>query len=302
MLIGVSLDTHADFMPAADVVRLARKIEHLGFESLWLSDAFGREPLAFAAWLLAKTDHLRIGTAVANVYGRDPDSAAQARRTLGEASGGRFMLGLGVSNEYAVAMRKAAWAPPASKMASYLDGLSAASVASAPGGAPVYVAAHGPGLAALGRDKADGIMTWAMPPAHTAAMRELLGRGPHISAQLPVILTGNAALARNIARSYLAVWLGMPSYRAAWGRAAGLEDSDFEAGGSNRLIDALCAWGGASAVSARIREFQQAGATRVILEPLRMADSRTAHVIPGLGGADADWDSLEQLAATLLCA
>src|SRR4051812_7006448 len=98
-LIGITLNKHIDFLPLADVVDIARNLEAQGYESLWLVDAFAREPFALAAWLLAKTARIKVGTGVANVYGRDAVSAAQFRQTLGEASGGRFLLGLGVSNQ-----------------------------------------------------------------------------------------------------------------------------------------------------------------------------------------------------------
>lgn len=298
--IGVTLDTHTDFLPAGDVVALAKKIETLGFESLWLSDAFSREPLALAAWLLAKTETLKVGTAIANVYGRDADSAAQVRKTLGEASGGRFLLGLGVSNKYMNDMRKAEWVPPLKKMGPYLDQLNSAVVASAEGTAPVYVAAHAEGLAKLGRDKANGILTWTMPTAHTASMRALLGEGPHISAQLPVIPVSDPVEARQIGRDYLTVWLGLPSYRTAWAEIAGMTDADFENGGSDRLIDTIVAWGDEAAIRKRIGEYEAAGATRVIIEPLRKAQNAAHEVIEGHGKMAADWDALDRLAPVLL--
>lgn len=299
-LIGVTLDTHTDQLPAASVVNIVQKIERLGFDSVWLSDAFGREPLILAAWLLARTERLRVGTAIASVYGRDADSAAQTRTTLGEASGGRFLLGLGVTNPYMAGLRKADWIPPVPKMSAFLDQLNGATVASAEGSAPVYVAAHAPGLAKLGRDKADGILTWAMPPAHTAAMRAMIGEGPHISAQLPVILNGDPAEARQIARDYLTVWLGLPSYRKAWAEALGLEDADFENGGSDRLIDTVVAWGDEAAIRARVDEYAEAGATRIIIEPLGKPTVAQGHVIEGHGKMEADWTMLDRLAPALI--
>ena len=134
-----------------------------------------------------------------------------------------------------------------------------------------------------------------MPPAHTASMRALLGVKPAISAQLPVILNNDPSAARQIGRDYLTVWLGLPSYRKAWSES-GLNAADFENGGSDKLIDTIIAWGDEKAIATRIDAYAAAGATRVIIEPLREQAGSRDHVIEGHGKMAADWDALARLA------
>ncbi|MEQ8662585.1 MAG: LLM class flavin-dependent oxidoreductase, partial [Gammaproteobacteria bacterium] len=87
-----------DNLPAAELVAFVQDIEALGYDSYWIPELFGREPIATAAHLLANTRTISVATGIANIYVRDAYAMAQARHTLSELSGGRFILGLGVSN------------------------------------------------------------------------------------------------------------------------------------------------------------------------------------------------------------
>lgn len=92
--IGVLFNT--DRMSGAEFVDYAKRLEQAGVDSLWLAELFGREPFAAAGALLANTERLRVGTAIANIYARDAVAAAAASATLAELSNNRFELGLGV--------------------------------------------------------------------------------------------------------------------------------------------------------------------------------------------------------------
>ncbi|MCP5029371.1 MAG: LLM class flavin-dependent oxidoreductase [Actinomycetia bacterium] len=96
MQLGVLYNT--DRMVGPDLVAYAQRLERLGHESLWVPELFGREPLALAGWLLAATEKIMIVTGIINVYARDAVATAAGATTLAEMSGGRFHLGLGVSN------------------------------------------------------------------------------------------------------------------------------------------------------------------------------------------------------------
>jgi probable F420-dependent oxidoreductase len=253
---------------STELVALAQRIEGLGYESLWLPELLGREPFATAGFLLGHTSRLALGTAIANVYVRDANAMAQARQSLAELSGGRFMLGLGVSNAAFNQARGHGWQAPLTKMSAYFDTLSAARIDSPAGPrAPTYLAAHGPALQSLAATRADGIVTYLMPPEHTARARARIGATPALNAVAFFLAEPDPAVARRKARAALALYVRLDYYHREW-RRLGFADADFADGGSDRLIDALVAWGDATALHARIAAYERAGASRVIVLPL----------------------------------
>ena len=298
--VGVTLDTHTEMLPGREVVEIVRRHEEWGFESQWLSDALGREPFALASWLLAHTSRIKVGTAVANLYGRDAMTAAQMRNTLNELSGGRFLMGLGVSNAQINALRHAPWVPPATKLREYLTQLANDMSTSAEWGGekPVYVAAHGPLSQKVACELADGIMTWTMMPAHIRHTRQRMGPDKAINAQMACIFTEDPQIAYETARKYIPIWLSLPHYRQAW-MDSGFEESDFEDGGSTRLMDALFGWGSPQAIRDKITEYHEAGATRVIVEPIRVVREARTHPLLGEILVEGDFGQLEKLAPLL---
>jgi len=251
------------------LVEFALAIEALGYESLWVPELTGREPVATAAYLLARTTTLKIGTGIANVYVRDAHCMAQTRQTLAELSGGRFLLGLGVSNVGLNSARGHDWQAPLPKLRAYLDAMAAAGVQSpAPArSAPLYVAAHGPKLQALGAARSDGILTYLMPPTHTADSRVRIGDTAALNAVCPMLMEPDPAAARARIRKQLSYYLTLDYYHREW-RKLGFTDADFADGGSDVLVDTIVGWGDATALKARASSFEQAGATRLIVMPL----------------------------------
>ncbi len=260
-----------DRYPRDALLARVDEIERLGFESLWLPETFGREPLATAGFLLARTERICVGTGIANVYVRDAHAMAQASRSLAELSGGRFLLGLGVSNAGMNAMRGHAWEPPLAKMKSFLDQLAAAAVQSpAPARpAPLHLAAHGPHLQKLGAARASGVITFLMPVQHARETRARIGAETELSVVVPFIAERDPVAARAKARAGLKLYTQLDYYRREW-RALGFAEAEFADGGSDALIDALVAWGDADGLSARVAAFEREGATRVIVNPLAL--------------------------------
>lgn len=265
--LGVLIGTES--FAADTLVEFAAAIESLGYESLWVPELTGREPVATASYLLARTERLKIGTGIANVYVRDAHCMAQTRQTLAELSGGRFMLGLGVSNVGLNSARGHQWQAPLPKLRAYLDAMAAAEVHSpAPARpAPLYVAAHGPKLQALGAGRTDGILTYLMPPTHTAEARARIGDAAELSAVCPLLAEPDAATARARIRKQLRYYLTLDYYHREW-RQLGFTDADFADGGSDVLVDTIVGWGNAAALKARVSSYEQAGATRLIVMPL----------------------------------
>ena len=275
-----------DRMGAAELSAFALRIEGLGYDALWLPELLGREPIATAGWLLARTERLRVVTGIANVYARDALAAAQARRTLAELSGGRFVLGLGVSHPPMAEARGQKWVMPVPKLRAYLDGIRAAQLRSPepPTPAPIWIAAHGPGLLRLAREKADGANTYLMPPQHTREAREILGPEKTLTVVLSCCLCSDVDRARQIVRRGLRVYMSLPAYQQRW-RDYGFADTDFADGGSDRLIDMLTASGTETQIRDRINTYREAGATQVEIIPLNPE-----------GGAEPAWKLLEALA------
>ncbi len=116
-----------DGLPAPAAAAFAQRVEALGYGALWIPEAVGREPFAHASWLLSNTQRLVVATGIASIYARDPVTARQGQLTLAEQSGGRFLLGLGVSHAPMVErVRGLKYSAPVATMRSYLEKLKLA--------------------------------------------------------------------------------------------------------------------------------------------------------------------------------
>jgi probable F420-dependent oxidoreductase len=251
------------------LVEFVQGLDRRGYDSVWVPELLGREPMATAGYLLGRTRRIAVGTAIANVYVRDPHATAQARQALAEMSGGRFILGLGVSNSTFNTSRGHTWQPPLSKMRSYLEAMDAVKVMAPAPTVPcrTYIAAHGPQLQRLGAARTDGIITYLMTPEHARQSRARIGPTAELNAVAMFLAEVDPDVARRKARGALKMYVTLDYYHREW-RKLGFVDADFANGGSDRLIDAMVAWGGAGDLRARIAAFERAGATRVIVVPL----------------------------------
>ncbi len=193
---------------------------------------------------------------------------AQARQSLAELSGGRFILGLGVSNVQLNASRGHAWQPPVQKMTAYLDALDAVTVASPapPQPCPTYVAAHGPQLQRLAAARTNGVITYLMTPQHARESRKRIGPTAELNVVAMFLAERDPVIARAKARAGIKVYVGLDYYHREW-RKLGFTDVDFTDGGSDRLVDTLVAWGDERVLQDRLAAFEDAGATRVIVMP-----------------------------------
>jgi probable F420-dependent oxidoreductase len=252
----------------SDLVLHAQRLETLGYHELWLPEIFGREPFATAGYLLAKTSKLRVSSGIANVYAHDADSAAQAANTLAELSGNRFSLGLGVSHPILIEPRGHTWIAPVPKMRSFLERLRVAPIDSphASQRAPVIVAGHGSGLLRVARDLGDGALLFLQPAEAVRMARDILGPDKAIHTVVRCVLDNNPVTARELARRACAFYLSLPAYHARWGDL-GFTASDWSGGGSDRLIDAICAWGDAETIRTKLATHSAAGASHIVLYP-----------------------------------
>jgi probable F420-dependent oxidoreductase len=261
-----------DPMNAADSAEFARKVEQLGYRVLWIPEAVGREPFAHSAYLLSRTERLTMATGIANIYARDPMTMVAASKTVAELSGGRFILGIGVSHRPLVEnLRGHSYDKPYSYMREYLAKMkSALYFASSPKeDAPLLLAALHPKMLALAAAEAKGTHTYFVPPEHTAKARAAIGPAPWICVAQAVILETDAAQARKAAREYMKTYVPrLPNYTNNL-KALGWADAEFADGCSDRLVDAIVAWGTEDKIRDRIEAHLKAGATHVCILPLR---------------------------------
>ena len=257
-----------DLQPAARAREVAAEVEALGYAALWLPEAVGREVTTHASVLLDATDRLVVATGVANIFNRLPHAAAAAQRLLADDSGGRFLLGLGVSHAPMVeGMLGQEWSRPLTRMREYLDGMdNAFSVSPAPPEAPPRVlAALGPKMLALAASRAWGAHTYFVPVEHAPVARASLGDGPMLLVEQAAVLSSDPEVARSAARKHMAIYLTLPNYtnnlrRLGWG------DDDLADGGSDKLVDAIVAWGEVDAVVDRVRAQLDGGADHVCVQ------------------------------------
>ncbi|GGS51365.1 LLM class F420-dependent oxidoreductase [Streptomyces violaceus] len=237
-----------------ELAEAAAELEELGYGAVWLG---GNSSAANAAPLIEATSRLTVGTSIQSIWQHEPDAAATAFAELESAHPGRFLLGLGVSH----AKRVEQYARPYSALVEHLDGLDAA-------GVPAdrrLLAALGPKSLRLARDRAAGSIPYLVTPEHTAHARDLLGEGPLLAPELGVVPETDPTRARALAREFLGIYLPLQNYTNNFLRHGFTED-DLTDGGSDRLVDALFAWGDDTAIRAKIDTYFEAGADHIALQ------------------------------------
>ncbi len=265
----IGIWTAFEKQPASKLKEAVAELEQLGYGAVWYSEGLGRESLTQAGLLLSASSRMVIATGITNIYGRDPVTAASAQKTLSEAYPDRFVLGLGVSHIPLVeSLRGHAYEKPVAKMSAYLDAMDKAPYNSvAPASMYRVLAALGPKMLELSGKRTNGAHTYNVTPEHTATAREILGAGPWLCVEQAVVLEADAARARQIARAFLGFYLTLPNYTNNFLRLGFTED-DSKNGGSDRLIDAIIAWGTLDAVKKRIEAHLAAGADHVCIQAL----------------------------------
>lgn len=267
--VGIWTTTHESVAPSR-ISEVATPVEAAGFSALWIPEAWGRESLTSAQLLLERSRHLVVATGISSIYARDAMAAGAGARTLGESSGGRFVLGLGVSHRPLVERgRGGTYDQPLEAMRRYLDALAAAPNFSAEHETrvPVVLAALGPRMLSLAAERADGALSYLVVPGHTQRARGILGTGSFLAVEQSVVLGQDREEFLRRAHEHLNIYTGLENYRASW-RRLGFDDGDFVRGGSERLCDALVAHGDAEHVAAVVADHVEAGADHVCLQVL----------------------------------
>ncbi|HEX7399277.1 MAG TPA: LLM class F420-dependent oxidoreductase [Candidatus Limnocylindrales bacterium] len=244
----------------------AAELESLGYGTLWMPGATGPEFFARADECLAATRQLVIAAGILSVWTNPAREVAADRAALSGRYSGRFLLGLGVSHPHLVERQTGRrFEHPVAVMAGYLDELAATS-------APVpreelVLAALGPRMLALARDRSWGAHPYFVTPEHTHLARFVLGPGRLLAPEQAVVLEPDPARARAIARRHTATYLRVPNYTNNL-RRLGFTEADFADAGSDRLVDAIVAWGDLAVIGRRVEEHLAAGADHVCLQVL----------------------------------
>ncbi|MEV6024684.1 LLM class F420-dependent oxidoreductase [Streptomyces sp. NPDC052036] len=249
--VGLRSDDSADRSELADS---AAELEQLGFGALWLG---GSSETRHAVPLIEASSHIIVATGIQSIWQHEATETAAHFAHLEKAHPGRFLLGLGVSH----AGLTERYHRPYSAMVGYLDALDTAGV---PAGRRV-LAALGPKMLELSRDRAAGSHPYLVTPEHTARAREILGDAPLLAPEAKVVLDTDPDSARATARDTLSRYLALPNYTKAL-QQFGFTEDDFADGGSDRLVDALFAWGDDDRVRARLESFHAAGADHVAVQ------------------------------------
>jgi len=264
----------------------AAQLEQLGYGALWFPNRAGM--IELAGELLAATHHITIATGIASIWAYPAEEWAVAHHTLTEAHPNRFVLGLGVSHARVVNRSEPGrYDHPVERMSAYLDALDTAAI-------PVptserLLAALGPRMLGLARDRSAGAHPYLVTAEHTRRARESLGTGPILAPEQAVVLETSPERARTIAREHLSMYMQAPNYVNNWLRL-GFTPEDITNGGSDRLVDALVAWGDSATIRERVAEHFEAGADHVCLQVIT-AD-RTALPL-------VEWQALATLTQTL---
>ena len=257
-----------DLVPAARARELAAEIEEIGYPTLWIPEMVGREPFVSSSLLLSATERLVMATGIASIYARDALCANSAWHTLTEAFPDRFLLGLGVSHQMMVeGLRGHDYSKPYSAMSAFLDGMDNGLYTASPSPVPPtrVLAALGPRMLRLAAERSAGAHPYFVPPEHTAFARETMGPGPLLCPEQAVVLETDPTRAREIARGHMAMYLQLPNYTNNLLRL-GFTADDVADGGSDRLVDAIVAWGDEETIAARVRAHHDAGADHVCVQ------------------------------------
>jgi probable F420-dependent oxidoreductase len=237
---------------------LAKQIESLGYGAAWI----GGSPDADLAWVepaLDQTTSLQLATGIVNIWSAPAAAVAESYQRIEKGYPGRFLLGIGVGHpEHTQEYRK-----PYDALVGYLDGLDAAAVPTS----RRVIAALGPRVLRLAAQRSAGAHPYLTTPDHTARARELVGNTVFLAPEHKVVLTADADEARQVGRQSIGFYFDLSNYVNNW-RRLGFTDADVRKPGSDKLIDALVAYGTPDAIAARLNQHLEAGADHVAIQVL----------------------------------
>jgi probable F420-dependent oxidoreductase len=246
---------------------VVREVEALGYSAVWFPGGRPESAFTHAHDLLAASERLVAATGIISVWSAGPEMVVEANRILRADHPGRFLLGLGISHPEGVNRQApGTYQRPMQVMTDYLDALDRLDPDGEPG--QRALAALGPKMLALSASRTAGAHPYFAPVEHTAYARGVLGPSALLVPEQKVLLETDPERARTIARQHMGVYLGLSNYTNNL-RRFGFGDDDIADGGSDRLVDAIVAWGDVDTIAARVKAQHDAGANQVCLQVLR---------------------------------
>lgn len=284
---GLGIWCGTNVLDTSSLAELAASVERHGYDTLWYPESLSYECLALGGFLLSQTSRLNVASGIANIYARDPVTAAQGHDSLNGLYDNRFILGLGVSHVPLVeGARGHNYGKPVASMRAYLDAMAAAAIDPTikRDDRNVVLAALGPNMLALSRDATKGALPYCVTPEHTAEAREILGPDAWLCVEQKICLTSDEAAARSVAQQQMTRYMALPNYRNNWFRLGFTED-EVTGEGAPRFLDAMVVWGVEKAITDCIEAHRAAGADQVVLQAFKPD-----------GGAGCDPRALEAFA------
>jgi len=294
--LGVFL--YPDGYSASQLHDFVIRFEELGYDALWYPEVLVYESFTLGGYLLSHSEKITVASGIANIYGRDPMGTLQASQGLEAMYPGRYVTGLGVSHKSIVTdVRGHEYGKPVATLVKYLDDMDACRQHLIGKDTPLVIGALGPKMMELAARRTDGVHPFNSPPEHTQWARNLLGPNSWICTAQHVCNTTDPERARAAARKALEFYFETPNHYNNWLRVGYTKD-DLENGGSDRLIDALVAWGTEAQIRDRIQQHFDAGATQVIINSVNLQSIEGGGI--DLGGFNyqsaPQWDVFEMLA------
>lgn len=257
--------------PASRMRESIQELEALGWRAFWIPELAGREALTHAGFLLSCTERISVVNGIAQIWSREPRWTRGAALLLADAYPDRHLLGLGFGGERP-------GTKPLRAMNEYLDTMDATTSANPLPRAPMrrLLAAYGPKMLALARDRSEGAHTYHVTVRHTAQAREVLGDGPFLGVEHPVLFETDPGKAREIAREHLHPYLTQ-RYNIAKFRRLGYTEADLDGGrGSDRLVDDLVLWGDLDTIVRKLHDHLEVGADHVAIQVLGIEPGQSA--------------------------
>ncbi|MFM7125973.1 MAG: LLM class F420-dependent oxidoreductase [Actinomycetota bacterium] len=258
-----------DMQPMKEAQKYIAQIEELGFGAVWVPEAVGREPFASTSLLLSATERIILATGIASLHARSAMTMQAGWKTVTEAFPDRFLLGIGVSHQPAVeGFHGGSYDKPYSTMVSYLEAMDRGLYFAAQPSTPPQrcLAALGPKMLKLSAEKSLGAHPYFVPVEHTPIARAALGPDALLAPEQAVVFSTDPAEARAVARGFMSTYLGLPNYTNNL-RRLGWSEEDI-AGPSDRLVDAIVAWGTLDDIRARVVAHLDGGADHVCVQVL----------------------------------
>jgi probable F420-dependent oxidoreductase len=256
---------------ASELRDSVQELEALGWRTVWVPEHLGREALTHAGFLLASTETMHVINGIAQIWAREARWTYGAGVLLADAYPNRHVLGLGFGGS------RPGVDSPMTSMVEYLDQLDAVETPNPVPGTPMrrLLAAYGPKMLELARDRSDGAHVYHVNLAHTLQSREILGAGAFLGVEHPIIIETDPEKARAIARDHLHPYLNQ-KYNIAKFRRLGYTEDDIRDGGSNRIVDDLVLWGDLESVVEKLQGHLEAGADHVGIQVLGVRTGESA--------------------------